>query len=198
MTDDELVEILVYLPEEAVDTWRPVKALRVDQPLYRILSENQDAENERWEFSTGDTVRCAAKVFFGGERRLVAVERMAENLEARDQGRFADLPLHDAQLHDIQVLWEQRVCRIRLSAFAVQGKDAVPHLLEFLEVTDLRLPHEAPWGPSVFVNEGTEPSEGHFRIMMQSGDGIDIRAARFTFRRSIDSSLPTSDEVPRL
>ena len=79
MSDHELIQIYVYLPDEAVDVWRPVEAERVDEDSYRIVSENPDPDDERWEFSTGEIVRCVPKVFSGGERGLVAVERVGPN-----------------------------------------------------------------------------------------------------------------------
>ena len=79
MTDREVVLIYVYLPDEAVDVWRPVEAERVDEALYRIISENPDPEDERWEFATGEIVRCVPKVFSDGEGHLVAVERVGSN-----------------------------------------------------------------------------------------------------------------------
>ena len=74
-----MVQIYIHLPDEAVDVWRPVEAEPVGELTYRILSENPDPENERWEFSTGEIVRCAAKIVSGGERGLVAVERVQPN-----------------------------------------------------------------------------------------------------------------------
>jgi len=76
MPQSQIVQIYVYLPDEAVDVWRPVDAEPVDEQAYRIVSTNPEPEDERWEFSTGEVVRCVLKVFSGGERGLVAVERV--------------------------------------------------------------------------------------------------------------------------
>lgn len=76
MTQPRRVQIFVFLPDEAVDVWRPVDAEQVSDELYRIVSENPDPEDERWEFSTGEVVRCVLKEFYGGKYSLVAIERV--------------------------------------------------------------------------------------------------------------------------
>ena len=76
MMDRDLVQIYVYLPDEAVDVWRPVKAEHVGESTYRIASENSDPDIERWEFSTGEIVRCVPRILSDGKHGLVAVERV--------------------------------------------------------------------------------------------------------------------------
>jgi len=44
------VQIFVYMPDEAVDTWRPVEAEFVAPGVYRILSPDPDPDCEVWEF----------------------------------------------------------------------------------------------------------------------------------------------------
>ena len=70
-------EIYVYLEEEGVDVWRSVQALRLENDLYQIISENPDPEDERWQFSTGDIVRCKERTFADGKTALAAVERIS-------------------------------------------------------------------------------------------------------------------------
>ncbi len=77
MTNKET--IYVYLPNENVDVWRPVEAEQESELLYRIVSENKDTEDEKWEFSCGDLVRCEFKLLSEGndyEEKLVAVEKI--------------------------------------------------------------------------------------------------------------------------
>ena len=74
MAEAESCTIHVYLFDEGVDVWRPVEAERLGGDLYRITSEVQ--YEERWEFTTGEIVRCISKVLSGGEC-LVAVARVA-------------------------------------------------------------------------------------------------------------------------
>jgi hypothetical protein len=92
---------------------------------------------------------------------------------------FGSLPLHDALLRSVELLWEQKLCRLHLAAFAKKGKNASPHLLEFQQVTTLKVPHEESWGPSSSVNSVSH-SSGSFQIEMQSGDTIEIAAGGFT------------------
>ena len=93
---------------------------------------------------------------------------------------FSSLPLHDALLESITLLWKQKICRLHLETFAVPGKSAFPHLLEFQAVELVNAPLNDSWGPSYSVNSATHTA-GKFLIEMQSGDIIEVRAAAFTF-----------------
>ena len=72
------VSIYVYLLDEGTDVWRPVEAIPLENGIYRIVSENSDTEDERWQFTTGDVVRCVHKTLHDTEPRecLVAVEKV--------------------------------------------------------------------------------------------------------------------------
>ena len=73
--------IYVYLLDEGTDVWRPVKAIQVRQNLYKIVSENRASEDENWQFSTGDLVRCELQPLSDTDDyqdELVAVERVDE------------------------------------------------------------------------------------------------------------------------
>ena len=50
--------IYVSLPDENVDTWRPVLAEHVRDNVYEIVAQPYDREVERWEFQPGDRVVC--------------------------------------------------------------------------------------------------------------------------------------------
>jgi hypothetical protein len=77
------------------------------------------------------------------------------------------LPLHDASLESVEVLWAEARCRLVLSLHS--GK----HLLEFRGVTRTTIPHEKPWGPSISINEASF-KDGVTSIEMQTGDTIEI------------------------
>lgn len=77
MMDRELETIYVYLENEGVDVWRPVKAERLRADVYRIVSLNEDPDDEQWQFKTGDVVRCESKLFSEGKTGSVAVERLS-------------------------------------------------------------------------------------------------------------------------
>jgi len=51
-------EIYVYLIGENVDVWRPVKAEKIQEAIYRILEQPYDRDSEKWEFEPGETVIC--------------------------------------------------------------------------------------------------------------------------------------------
>lgn len=77
----EIVEIYVTLPDEKHDkhtVCEPVKAEHLRGNLYRIVSENPDPLNERWEFQTGDKVRCKLSRFEDGEVVMWAYRKMED------------------------------------------------------------------------------------------------------------------------
>jgi len=65
--------VYVFLPDEAVDVWRPVSAEHIRDDVYRLLGEAPDPEIETWEFPPGHLVRCRMQQLFEGEF-LVAYE----------------------------------------------------------------------------------------------------------------------------
>ena len=69
-----IVTIYVRLIGEGTDVWRPVEAEHLGGNLFRILSENQNPDDETWEFSTGQAVRCKRHTFADDTVRLVATE----------------------------------------------------------------------------------------------------------------------------
>jgi hypothetical protein len=89
---------------------------------------------------------------------------------------FISWNLHDGELQSIQIDWEKRICRLMLSAFLDQGKDAVDCTIIFERVADIQIPHRAPWGESVFINSQHLNGSETFVIEMQSGDEIRISA----------------------
>jgi len=70
--------IYIRLLDEGVDVWRPVKAEVLGGERYRIISENTDPEDEKWEFKTGEVVHCTGKELMDGTKnisRLVAISK---------------------------------------------------------------------------------------------------------------------------
>jgi hypothetical protein len=65
----------VYVPlvGEGTPVWRPVTAVRVRPGVFRLGGPVR--EGESWAFSPGELVRCAVRVFSGGEQGLAAFER---------------------------------------------------------------------------------------------------------------------------
>jgi hypothetical protein len=93
---------------------------------------------------------------------------------------IATLPLHDAIVQRIIMLWRERTVEFELLAFSEKGKDASPHMLRFLKVTYFTCPHVSPWGESFHINSASG-SQGHFIMEMQSGDEIKIEAGEYNF-----------------
>lgn len=60
-------KIYVFLPDEAVDTWRPTQAIDLGDGLYQILAtDNYDPEDEVWEFVPGTIVKVEDKQLYSG------------------------------------------------------------------------------------------------------------------------------------
>ena len=64
--------IYVALLEEGTDVWRPVQAQKQSDGSYIIVSPNDAPDDEKWQFNTGNAVRCEVRRLAGGEH-LVAV-----------------------------------------------------------------------------------------------------------------------------
>jgi hypothetical protein len=70
-----VVTICVYLPEEAVDCWYPVRAEHLGNDRYRILEEPEN--DPVLEFHKGEIVRCRLQKLAAGvdlRDELVAYE----------------------------------------------------------------------------------------------------------------------------
>lgn len=65
--------IYVALLDEGVDVWRPVQGEVLGNGLFRIVTENADANTETWQFNAGEIVWCVEKEFSDGESGFVAV-----------------------------------------------------------------------------------------------------------------------------
>jgi hypothetical protein len=71
-----ITTIHVYLPDERVDCWFPMRAEHLGGNRYRILDD--EPEDPVWEFGKGDVVRCRLQKLGSGitfEDKLVAYER---------------------------------------------------------------------------------------------------------------------------
>ena len=64
-------KIYIYMPDEAVDTWRPVEASIENGANYRIAN-TPSPPDEVWEFPPGSVVRCEWRQLEDGPA-LVAV-----------------------------------------------------------------------------------------------------------------------------
>lgn len=95
--------------------------------------------------------------------------------------QFEALPLHDATLAKLCIDWSQRVCVASVLAFVQTGQQASEHQVVWHGVTEVFVPHRAPWGDSAFIH-AVRVDEGVFIVQMQSGDEIRIVAEKFEFR----------------
>ncbi|NMP01462.1 hypothetical protein HHE94_01810 [Pseudoalteromonas arctica] len=90
------------------------------------------------------------------------------------------LPLHDAILNTININWENRSVIFNLNVFTVKGGDALSHQLTFENASNIEVPHNSPWGDSIFIN-GVSIIEDNYEIEIQSGDVIKITAEKYSF-----------------
>lgn len=55
---NDVQEIYVLLLGEAVEVWRPVKAIYIKDNIYKIIEQYYNREDEKWEFEPGEIVHC--------------------------------------------------------------------------------------------------------------------------------------------
>ena len=71
---DSLIDVYVELLDEGVETWRPTKALRLGDGLFRLLEPPYyDPEDELWDFLPGSVVRLRNATFYTGTKGLLAI-----------------------------------------------------------------------------------------------------------------------------
>jgi hypothetical protein len=68
-----VVQVYVALLDEV---YRPVDAAWRRDDIFEILPENRRPEDEQWQFSPCDLVRCRERTFSEGASGLVAFERV--------------------------------------------------------------------------------------------------------------------------
>ena len=92
---------------------------------------------------------------------------------------FRELYLHDAVLKRLEFDWKARTLTMELAVFHSRDEAAIPSILTFSGVRHMSIPREDPWGPSIFVNGNSFCPPDLYKIEVQSGDVIEIRAASF-------------------
>lgn len=65
--------IYVALLDEGTSAWRPVIAEQIGQYRFIITSRNSDPDDGKWQFVTGDVVRCEMKEVIDGKAKFVAL-----------------------------------------------------------------------------------------------------------------------------
>jgi hypothetical protein len=68
--------VYLALLDEGTEVYRPMDAVWRREDVFEILTENCCPEDEHWQFSTGDLVRCREQTFSDGASELVAFERV--------------------------------------------------------------------------------------------------------------------------
>jgi hypothetical protein len=74
MSDES--EIFVRLIDEGVDVWRPVRAERLDDDVYRIIDQPYDRDVETWQFGPGDVV--VAEPISSSDGQILAATRLCD------------------------------------------------------------------------------------------------------------------------
>jgi hypothetical protein len=94
--------------------------------------------------------------------------------------KFGSLPLHDAILKEICIDWSARTCVAEVEAFVIPDQQAQARKIVWQKVSKITMPHEDPWGASVFINTARQEGDCYI-IEMQSGDEIRINAGHVAF-----------------
>jgi len=73
------LETVIYMPliGEGTDCWRPVRAVRITENVFRIV--DQIRPDESWKFGEDSRVRCRDRIFSGGVSGLEAFEYAIES-----------------------------------------------------------------------------------------------------------------------
>lgn len=79
MSNADVHTIFIALLDEGAPVWRPVEAIAVGDQIYQIISRNPSPDDEQWEFTNGEIVRCVSRVLSGGLQVLVAVASATKN-----------------------------------------------------------------------------------------------------------------------
>lgn len=87
--------------------------------------------------------------------------------------------LHDATLQSLGVDWPSGVAHLSLTLLG--GERCT---ISCIDVTQVTVPRQAPWGPSTSVNSVVFSPTGSLAIEMQSGDTLLIKASGFGLRRT--------------
>lgn len=82
------------------------------------------------------------------------------------------LPLHDATLREVRFAWAEGLCTLHVQTSCHGAQELV-----FSGVTELHLPRQQPWGPSVSINAARECGSNKFEVELQSGDVLRLQAA---------------------
>ncbi len=84
MSDADIHTIFVALLDEGTPVWRPVEAIAVDDQIYQIISKNPHPDDEHWEFTSGEIVRCVSRALSAASPVLVAVASAMKNFMVVD------------------------------------------------------------------------------------------------------------------
>ena len=72
---DRVVTVMMPLLAEGVDVYRPVRAEALPSGWYRVLSQNDQPDDETWAFDVGDVVACEQRQLSNETHLVVAYRR---------------------------------------------------------------------------------------------------------------------------
>ena len=149
------------------------------RPGHRVLVRDERAASggflvqQWWIGAGGPNAHGAFDDWVGSEAALAAYLAESGWQIAWD----ASVDLHDATLLAIRIVWAEGSCVAELR-HGVLGAC----VLAFSGLSSLALPREQPWGPSASIAAFGRDADGRYRIALQSGDCILIRAADAVLR----------------
>ncbi len=83
-----------------------------------------------------------------------------------------DFNFHDAVIKNACFEWTKQLLKVDVSIFLHQAQKAILFGLNFLEISQIAMACQAPWGKSSVINKLREHGENKIVIEMQSRDDI--------------------------
>lgn len=150
-----------------------------DRPGHRVVVQDDRAASggflvqQWWEGSEGPNVHAAFDDWV--ENEAVLGDYLAES--GWEIACDTPVDLHDATLLAMHIVWAEGSCLARLR-HGVLGEC----VLAFSALSFLELPRKQLWGPSASIAAFGKDADSEYRIDLQSGDCIRIRAADAALR----------------
>lgn len=94
---------------------------------------------------------------------------------------FDDLPLHDAVIKDINILYSESELSVQIRTSAAVHNDPGDYLLVFFGVSSIKLSLNREWGRSESILSHKQDNDC-FSMKIQSGDELSIAASGYTMK----------------
>ena len=72
LSTEQQTIVYVKLVNEAVEVWRPVKAIQTNENRYQLVEDQSIPEDEDWEFAPGEVIEVTIRSFDGVPRKIAS------------------------------------------------------------------------------------------------------------------------------